>query len=255
MKPENLVAGRNPVREALRSGRPVDKIILARGATGSGISDIKLLAREKGIPVQQVKRAVLDRLLPGTVHQGVVALAAVKEYVSLDDILERAQNEDPFIILLNEVTDPRNLGAIIRTAEAAGAHGVVIPGRRSASLTSAVAKASAGAVEYLPVARVTSLAQAIRSLKKKNIWVVGADSSAGEVLWDVRLEGPVALVIGGEDKGLGPLVKKTCDLLVRIPLKGQINSLNASAATAVLAFEVLRRRRTAAQKEKEKHFS
>ncbi|MGB9904421.1 MAG: 23S rRNA (guanosine(2251)-2'-O)-methyltransferase RlmB [Desulfotomaculales bacterium] len=256
MKPENLVAGRNPVREALRGGRSINKILLAKEVEGRVIRDIKQLAREKDVPVQQVERALLDRMLPGTVHQGVIALGAEWEYVSLEDILSRAQKEDPFLILLNEITDPQNLGAIIRSAEAAGAHGIVLPARRSALLTPAVARASAGAVEHLPVARVTNLSQAIHYLKNNNIWVVGADSAARDLLWDVRLEGPVALVIGGEDKGLGPLVKKSCDLLVRIPLRGRIGSLNASAAAAVLAFEVFRQRRLAGQKnQNEKHFS
>lgn len=248
MKPANVVAGRNPVREVLRGGRPVNKLLLARGATGSAIQEICRLAREKGVPIQQVERVYLDKLAPGTVHQGVAALAAEREYVTVDDLLARCREkeEDPFFLLLNGITDPHNLGAIMRTAEAAGAHGIVIPARRCASLTPAVLKAAAGAAEYLPVARVTNLARTIRYLQQKNLWVVGAESSAGDLFWEARLDGPLALVIGSEGKGLGPQIRKICDALVRLPMAGRITSLNASAAAAVLAYEVFRQRRRAA---------
>lgn len=224
----------------------MNKLLLARGVSGGVIREIRQLAREKNIPIQQVERVYLDKLVSGAVHQGVVAVAAEKEYVSIDALLDASnQNQEPaFLILLNGVTDPRNLGAIMRTAEAVGAHGIVIPARRSASLTPAVWKAAAGAAEYLPVARVTNLAQTIRYLQQKNVWVVGADSSAPDIFWDVRLDGPLALVIGSEGKGLGPHVRKICDVLVRLPMAGRVTSLNASVATAVLAYEVFRQRRT-----------
>ena len=236
------------MREALRGGRPVNKLLVARGAAGSAVHEICRLARERGVPVQQVERVYLDKLASGTVHQGVAALAAEKEYVTVDDLLARCREkeEDPFFILLNGITDPQNLGAIMRTAEAAGAHGVVIPVRRSASLTPAVMKAAAGAAEYLPAARVTNLAQTIRYLKQNNLWVAGADSSAGDLFWEARLDGPLALVIGSEGKGLGPPIRKICDTLVRLPMAGRVSSLNASAAAAVLAYEVFRQRRKAA---------
>ncbi len=246
MKAKNVLAGRNPVREALRGGRPINKLLLAKGVTGGVINEIYRMARERCIPVQQVERIYLDRVAPQTVHQGVVAFAAEKEYVSVEEILALAKGEDPFLILLNEITDPHNLGAIIRTAEAAGAHGIIIPARRSAALTPAAFKAAAGAAEYLPVARVTNLVQTIRYLQQRNIWVVGADLSARDIFWNVRLDGPVALVIGGEGKGLGLQVRKSCDLLVRLPMAGCIASLNASVAAAVLAYEVFRQRRMAA---------
>lgn len=246
LKPDRVVAGRNPVREALRGDRSINKVLLARGVTGEPVKEICRLARERSIPVQQVERVYLDKLVPGTVHQGIVALVAPKEYVSVDDLLTLSPQEDPFFILLNGVTDPHNLGAIMRTAEAVGVHGVIIPARRSASLTPAACKAAAGAVEFLPVARVANIAQTIRYLKQKNIWVVGADSSARVIFWDARLDGPLALVIGSEGKGLGPHIRKICDLLVRLPMAGRITSLNASVAAAVLAYEVFRQRRMAA---------
>jgi len=248
LKPANVIAGRNPVREVLRGGRPVNKLLVARGAGGGVIQEICRLAREKGIPIQQVERSRLDLLAPGTVHQGVAVLAAEKEYVTVDNLLARCREKDadPFLILLDGITDPHNLGAIMRTAEAAGAHGIVFPARRSASLTPAALKAAAGAAEYLPAARVTNLAQTIRYLQQNNLWVVGADSSAGKLFWEARLDGPIALVIGGEEKGLGSPVRKICDALVRLPMAGRITSLNASAAAAVLAYEVFRQRRKAA---------
>lgn len=241
---QDAIVGRNPVREALRANRAINKIFMARGGNTGPLQEIYGLARERHVPVQQVERGFLDKLVPDAVHQGVVAMAAPREYVSVDDILVSAEGQDPFLMLLDEITDPHNLGAILRSANAAGAHGVVIPQRRSAALTSVVAKASAGAVEYIPVARVTNMAQTIQYLQKQGVWVVGADMS-GEILWDTRLEGPIALVIGGEDKGLGRLVREKCDLLVRLPMAGRVSSLNASVAAALLAYEVVRQRRQA----------
>ncbi|WP_333871692.1 23S rRNA (guanosine(2251)-2'-O)-methyltransferase RlmB [Desulforamulus putei] len=239
-----IIAGRNPVREALRAGRPINKIIVAKGTGAGPLSEIINLAREKNVPVQMVERTNLDKLNPGIPHQGIVAYAAAKEYVEVEDILEiaGARGEDPFIVMLDEINDPHNLGAILRTVDAAGAHGVIIPQRRSVALTSTVAKASAGAVEYVPVARVTNLDQTIRQLKDRGIWVVGADMEGPEVYWEAKLTGPLLLVIGGEGKGIGRLIKERCDMLVRLPMAGHVGSLNASVAAALLIYEVVRQR-------------
>lgn len=239
---EETIAGRNPVCEALRAGRPVNKIYLARGLKPATVAEITGLARERRVPVQKVDKQYLDRLVPGTAHQGIVARVAPHAYAELDDILAAARGDDPLLVLLDEVTDPHNLGAIIRTAEAAGAHGVVIPRRRAAAVTPAVVKASAGAIEFVPVARVGNLAVTIDALKEKGIWVVGADASARQTIWDAPLDGPLALVVGGEDKGLGRLVREKCDLLVKLPMAGRVNSLNASVAAALVLFEAVRRR-------------
>ncbi|WP_066640559.1 23S rRNA (guanosine(2251)-2'-O)-methyltransferase RlmB [Desulfolucanica intricata] len=238
----DVIVGRNPVREALRAKRPINKVLFARGKFAGALQEIFALAKEGGIPVQQVERAYLDKIAPQTAHQGVIAMVAAKGYVDLEDICSGAAPEDPFIILLDEITDPHNLGAIIRTADAAGVHGVVVPRRRSAALTATVAKSSAGAVEYVPVARVTNIVQAIKTLQAKGIWVVGADMAGDKLYWDAPLNGPIALVIGGEGKGLGRLVKDSCDFLVRLPMKGNVNSLNASVAAALLAYEVVHQR-------------
>lgn len=239
-----IIAGRNPVREALRAGRPINKIVMAKG-TGSGpLSEIIRLAREANIPVQTVERAYLDKVDTGTSHQGIVAYAAAKQYVEVEDILAiaRSKGQDPFVVMLDEINDPHNLGAIIRTADAAGVHGVIIPQRRSVALTSTVAKASAGAVEYVPVARVTNLDQTIRSLKDQGLWVVGADMEGRESFWQAKLTGPLLLVIGGEGKGIGKLIKERCDMLVSLPMLGRVGSLNASVAAALLVYEVVRQR-------------
>ncbi len=239
-----IIAGRNPVREALRAGRPINKIVMAKG-TGSGpLSEIIRLAREANIPVQTVERAYLDKVDTGTSHQGIVAYAAAKQYVEVEDILAiaRSKGQDPFVVMLDEINDPHNMGAIIRTADAAGVHGVIIPQRRSVALTSTVAKASAGAVEYVPVARVTNLDQTIRSLKDQGLWVVGADMEGKESYWQAKLTGPLLLVIGGEGKGIGKLIKERCDMLVNLPMLGRVGSLNASVAAALLVYEVVRQR-------------
>ncbi len=242
IRPDNILVGVNPVREALKSGRPVDRVLLARGERGAGTGEIMSLARERGVPVLKVDRARLDTLSGGSRHQGVLAYAAAREYASVEDILGGA-GDLPLLLLLDEINDPQNLGAILRTAGAAGVNGVVIPRRRSVSLTPAVARVSAGAVEYVPVARVANLAQTIEMLKERGLWVVGADPGGPDLYWDARLDGPLALVVGGEDKGLGRLVREKCDLLVRLPMTGRINSLNASVAAALVIYEVLRQRR------------
>jgi len=244
---EGLIAGRNPVREALLAGRPVERLLVAEGAGGASLAEIVRLAAERGIAVQYADRRRLDRLAEGQVHQGVVAIAAPKAYVPLEEILARAQaqGEPPLLLLLDEVQDPHNLGSLLRSADGAGAHGVVIPKRRSAGLTMTVARTSAGAVEYVPVAQVPNLVQAIRTLKERGLWVVGADMAGEQDLWDADLTGPLAVVIGGEDKGLGRLVRESCDFLIRIPMRGRVNSLNAGVAGAVILFEIARQRRGA----------
>ncbi|ACV61220.1 RNA methyltransferase, TrmH family, group 3 [Desulfofarcimen acetoxidans DSM 771] len=238
----DVIVGRNPVKEALKSQRPINKVLVAKGKLSGSLAEICSLARQNGIPVQEVDRTALEKISAEAVHQGVAAYAAAKEYVELEDILARAGEQEPFIIMLDEITDPHNLGAIIRTADAAGVHGVVVTRRRSALLTPVVAKSSAGAVEYVPVARVTNLVQSIKILQENGIWVAGADMEGDKVYWEAPLSGPIAIVIGGEGKGLGRLVKEKCDFLVRLPMQGKISSLNASVATALLAYEVVRQR-------------
>ncbi len=239
---EQIVIGRNPVCEALRAGRAINKIYLARGMKSAATADIINLAREKQVPVQNVDKQFLDRLAPGTVHQGVIAQAAPYAYVELEDILAAVKDADPLLVLLDEVTDPHNLGAVIRSADAAGAHGVIIPRRRAAAVTSVVVKSSAGAVEFLPVARVGNIARTIELLKERGIWVVGAHPDAPQLVWDAPLTGPLAIVIGGEDKGLGRLVREKCDMLVKLPMAGRVNSLNASVAAALVLFDAVRQR-------------
>jgi len=237
---EDVICGRNPVREALRAGRPMRKILMVREGNGV-LRDIASLARAQGVPVQFADRAALDRLTGGVRHQGVVGLAAPVGYADLEEIL--AGKEKPLLVALAGVQDPRNLGAVIRAAEAAGADGVIIPARRAAGLTPAVAKASAGALAYLPITRVTNLAQSLSLLREKGLWIVGADPGAEQVYWDADLRGPLVLVIGGEEAGLGRVVRAACDLLVRVPMFGKIGSLNASVAAALLIYEVVRQRR------------
>lgn len=204
------------------------------------------MARDRNIPVQRVDRKHLGKYAPEVSTQGVVALAASRSYVDLDEILSAVPaGEDPFLILLDEINDPHNLGAILRTADAAGVHGVVIPRRRSAALTPTVVRASAGAALFVPVARVANITKTIDMLKEKGLWVVGADAEGKGFLWEARLDGPLALVIGGEDKGLGRLVREHCDVLLRLPMAGRVGSLNASVAAALFAFEVVRQRRKA----------
>lgn len=242
VKPD-LIAGRNPVSEAVRSNRPIDKILVASGEKSGAIVGILAKAREKRIPVKEVSKTKLDMISGNAVHQGIIAFAAVKEYSTVEDILEYAQNknEAPFIIILDEVEDPHNLGAIIRTAECAGVHGIIIPKRRSASLSYTVGKASAGAVEYMRIARVTNIAKTIGELKEKNIWVYGADMN-GTDYNDCDFSGSCAIVIGNEGKGISRLVKEKCDVIVSLPMKGKINSLNASVAAGILMYRAMKDR-------------
>ncbi|MEW5954206.1 MAG: 23S rRNA (guanosine(2251)-2'-O)-methyltransferase RlmB [Bacillota bacterium] len=237
---EHLVTGRNPVREALKALRPINKIIIAEDLDGLPLREIIDLARKQGIPVTRARRSYLDKIASGESHQGVVALASPVEYAEVEDMLAAA-DQNPLLVILDGVTDPHNLGAILRTAHAAGARGLIIPRHRAAPLNATVAKASAGAVEYLPVARVGNLVQTIKQLKDRGFWVVGAHME-GQVFWEASLDGPVALVVGGEGKGLGRLLRQECDLLVSIPMSGQLGSLNASVAAALLIYEVVRQR-------------
>lgn len=242
---EEFIAGRNSVLEALKSGRPINKIMLLKGERQGSLGQLVALAREKGLVVQEVEKAKLESLADGMKHQGVVASVAPVDYVEVEDILAiaRDHNEAPFIVLLDGLEDPHNVGAILRTADAAGVHGVLMPKRRSCPLSGTVAKTSAGAIEYVPVARTGNVVQTINQLKQLGLWIVGADMEGSQDYFDADLGGPVALIIGGEGKGLGRLVKESCDFLVKIPMLGKISSLNASVACSLLMYEVLRQRR------------
>lgn len=241
---EDRIEGRNAVIEALRAGRAIDKIFIAKGDVDQTLGHIASRARAAGVVVVEADRRKLDAMSRTHAHQGVIALCAVKEYDTVADILAVAheRGEPPFVIVCDEISDPHNLGAIIRSAECAGAHGVIIPKRRSAGLTAVVDKTSAGAAEHIAIARVPNLSAAIAELKKNGLWVYGAAAEGASPLWQTDLTGPVCLVIGSEGDGIGRLVRENCDFLVSIPLKGRISSLNASAAAAVLMYEVLRQR-------------
>ena len=239
----DVIAGRNPVSEAVRSSRPIDKILVARGEKSGAIVGILAKAKEKQIPVKEVDRAKLDFLSGQQTHQGIIALAAAKEYSTVEEILEYAdcRGEAPFIVILDELEDPHNLGAIIRTAECVGAHGVIVPKRRSASLSYTVAKASAGAVEYMRVARVTNISKLIDGLKERGVWIYGADMD-GEDYQSCDMSGACAIVIGNEGKGISRLVREKCDVIVSLPMRGKINSLNASVAAGILMYHALKGR-------------
>ena len=241
-KPD-VIAGRNPVSEAIRSGRPIDKILVARGEKTGAVVGILAKAREKQIPVKEADRVKLDFLSGSAPHQGIIALAAAKEYSSVEDILAYAaeKGEPPFLIVLDELEDPHNLGAIIRTAECVGAHGIIIPKRRSVGLSYTVGKASAGAVEYMRVARVTNIANLLDDLKKQGVWIYGADMN-GTDYTQCDMSGACALVIGNEGKGMARLVREKCDVIVSLPMKGHINSLNASVAAGILMYHALQGR-------------
>ena len=239
-----LIEGRNAVIEALRAGRAIDKIFIARGDVDKTLGHIASKAREKGIVVVESDRRKLDFMSQTKAHQGVIAVCAVRDYCSIEDILALAaeRGEPPFVIVCDEISDPHNLGAIIRTAECVGAHGVIIPKRRSAGLTAIVDKASAGALEHMAIARVPNLVAAIETLKKNGLWIYGTAADGSNELWKTDLTGPACIVIGSEGSGISRLVREKCDFLVSIPLHGQISSLNASAAAAVLLYEALRQR-------------
>ena len=241
---DGVIEGRNAVIEALRAGTAIDKIYIMKGETDSALGHIASAAREKGIVVVDADRRKLDGMSRTHSHQGVIALAAVREYASVDDILNaaREKGENPLIVVCDELSDPHNLGAVIRTADAAGAHGVIIPKRRSAGLTAVVAKTSAGAVAHVPVARVPNLPALLDELKEAGVWVFGTAADGDRLLYDADLKGPAAIVIGSEGTGMGRLVAEKCDFKVRIPMKGRLNSLNASAAAAIMLYEAVRQR-------------
>ena len=239
----DIIAGRNPVMEAIRSGRSIESILVAKGERSGSVVAIIAKAKQKNIPVKDVDSKKLDFLAKGVNHQGIVAQCAVKEYSALEDIFALAEErgESPFIIVLDKIEDPHNLGAIIRTAECAGAHGVIIPERRSAGLSYTVEKTSAGALEYMPVVRVKNISAVLQKLKDKGIWVYGADMD-GEHYKKINFDGAVALVTGTEGKGISPHVAKDCDVIVSLPMKGKINSLNASVAAGILMYEIADKR-------------
>ena len=239
-----LIEGRNAVIEALRAGRAIDKIYLARGEVDRTLGHIASRARELGLVVVECDRRKLDAMSRTHAHQGVIALAAVKETVSIDDILAVAaeRGEEPFVVVCDEISDGHNLGAIIRSAECAGAHGVIIPKRRSAGLTAVVDKASAGAAEHMAVARVPNLPAAIKELKDHGLWVFGTAADGTSELWHTDFSGAVAIVIGSEGDGMGRLVRESCDHIVSLPMKGRVSSLNASVAAGIVLYEVMRQR-------------
>ena len=241
---DGVIEGRNAVIEALRAGETIDKIYILKGETDKTLGHIASKARAAGIVVVDADRRKLDGMSRTHAHQGVIALAAVRQYVSVDEILQIAEDkgEKPFIIVCDEITDHHNLGAIIRTAECAGAHGVIIPKRRSAGLTAVVAKTSAGAVAHVPVARVPNIPSLLKDLKKKGVWVFGAAAGGTTSLYEADLKGAAAIVIGSEGDGMTRLAEENCDFLVSIPMRGKLNSLNASAAAAILMYEAVRQR-------------
>jgi 23S rRNA (guanosine2251-2'-O)-methyltransferase len=239
------IIGINPVLEALKAGRPIHRLLVAdQRKPDRGVQAILRLAREAGIEVRFSHRDALDRESPGSLHQGVIAYAAAKRYATLDDILRipEIRREVPLFLVLDGVEDPRNLGAVLRTADAAGVHGVVIPERRAAGLTETVAKAAAGAMEHVPVVKVANIANCLETFKKAGVWVAGAEAGGETVFWEADLSLPTALVMGGEDRGVRRLVRERCDYLLSLPLRGAISSLNVSVATGILLYEALRQR-------------
>ena len=241
---EGQLEGRNAITEALKNGRTIDKVFVADGDTDRGLQRLAAQAKEAGAVVVPVDRRKLDAMSTTRAHQGIIALAAAHEYATIDDILEEAasRGEAPLIVICDELSDPHNLGAILRSAECAGAHGIIIPKRRSVGLTATVAKASAGAVEYMKVARVTNINNAIAELKEKGVWIYGTAAEGSIPMYKADLTGPAAIVIGNEGDGISPLVRKNCDVMLSIPMKGRISSLNASAAASILLYEAVRQR-------------
>ncbi len=240
---EFTIEGRNAVIEAIRSGKPIDKIYVLDGCQDGPISTIKREAKKQDALIKYVNKDRLDQMSETGKHQGVIAYAAAYEYAEIEDILKAAEKkgEPPFIFLLDNIEDPHNLGAIIRTANQAGAHGVIIPKNRAVGLTATVARTSAGALNYTPVAKVTNLSKTIEELKKQGLWFVCADMD-GTSMYQLDLKGPIGLVIGSEGEGVGRLVKEKCDFVASIPMKGDIDSLNASVAAGILAYEIVRQR-------------
>ncbi len=240
---QDKIEGRNPVMEALRAGREIDKILVKKGKPEGSVIPIIKKAKALGIVVQEVEKQKLDSISESDNHQGVIAYAAVHEYATVADILNRAKEkgEDPFVLICDKITDPHNLGSILRTANCVGAHGIIIPKRNSVGLNSTVAKTSAGAMEYTPVAKVTNIARTIDELKEQGMWIAGAQMD-GEEMYKANLTGSIGIVIGSEGEGISRLVSEKCDFHVSIPMCGEINSLNASVAASVLMYEVLRQR-------------
>ena len=241
---EDMIEGRNAVTEAIRSGRTINKVFLADGDTDRALGRLAAMAKEAGAVVVRIDRRKLNEMSQTGAHQGIMASVAVHDYATIDDILAAAEakGEAPLIVLCDELSDPHNLGEILRTAECAGAHGVIIPKRRSVGLTAVVGKASAGAVEYMPVARVANLTAAIRELKQRGVWIFGTAADGAVPLYSADLKGPAAIVIGNEGVGMSRIVADSCDFKVSIPMKGRISSLNASAAAAILLYEAVRQR-------------
>lgn len=238
------IEGRNAVAEAFRAGRALDKLYIASGENDRTLSFLAAQARDKGIPVTECDRRKLDAMSQTHAHQGVIAVCSVQEYCSVEDILQRAEalGEDPFVIVCDEITDGHNLGALIRTAECAGVHGVIIPKHRSAGITAVVNKASAGAAQHMPVARVPNLRAAIQTLKEHGLWIYGTAADGTSMLWETDLTGPAAFVVGSEGDGMGRLVRESCDFILSLPMKGKLSSLNASVAGAIVMYEVMRQR-------------
>lgn len=238
------IEGRNPTLEALKVGLKIEKILVQRGVTGVRVQEIVTLASARGIDLQRISKKELDSIAVSSNHQGVIALAEDYQYAEIDDIFQLAEQkqEPPLIVLLDEIKDPHNLGSIIRTANAAGVHGIIIPKHRAVEVTSVVSKTSAGAVELIKVVQVTNLARTIAELQERGLWFVGADLASNQVIYQTDLRGPLGVVIGSEGSGLRRLVKEKCDFLVQIPMYGQINSLNASVAAGVILYEVVRQR-------------
>lgn len=238
-----IIEGRNPVIEAIKNDREIDKIMIANGAKEGSIKKITAMAKEKNIIIQYVDRNKLDEISTSHSHQGVIANVSEYKYFELDDLIQNAKDkgEDPFFIILDEITDPHNLGSIIRTADAVGAHGVIIPKRRSVHITPTVAKASAGAVEYVPVCKVTNIVNTIKTLKEHGLWIAAADMD-GQIFYEQNLTGPIGLVIGSEGFGISRLVKKNCDYIVKMPMVGNVTSLNASVAGSILLYEIFKQR-------------
>ncbi|NLW21791.1 MAG: 23S rRNA (guanosine(2251)-2'-O)-methyltransferase RlmB [Tissierellia bacterium] len=239
---EEYIVGRNPVLEVLRSNREIEKIFIQKGELKGSINKIIGIAKDRGIVIQEVDRRKLDQISKGSNHQGVAALVSPYKYFSVDDILEKAERlgEDPFILILDGIEDPHNLGSIIRTAECGGVHGIIIPKRRSAHVSQRVYKSSAGAVEHMMVAKVNNISDTLDRLKDKGLWIYGADMDGDEYYFNRELKGPIALVIGSEGKGMSRLVKEKCDFLLKIPMCGRISSLNAANAASILIYEVVR---------------
>ena len=244
MSEENIIEGKNAVIEAIRAGRPLDKVFLVRGSSDKALAFIASNAKNAGVTVTECDRRKLDGMSTTGAHQGVIAVAAAREYCTLEDILSLAgeRGEDPFVVVCDGIEDPRNLGAIIRCAECAGAHGVVIPKHRSAGITAAADKASAGAAEHMLIARVPNLTAALETMKQRGLWIYGAEAGGTSPLWKTDMKGPICLVIGSEGAGISRLVREACDFIMTIPLMGQVNSLNASAAAAVRLYEIVRQR-------------